>query len=77
MKKKINWQNVFKLLFLTASVVLIIHDIYVIVFKSYQWTIFGVISFMIISYVAVSIIDDFYEQTKSMPSDYKPKHASK
>lgn len=77
MKKKINWQNVFKLLFLIASIVLIIHDIYVIVFKSYQWTTFGVISFMIVSYLAVSIIDDFYEQTKSMPKAYKPKHASK
>lgn len=76
-KNKLKWENVAKLLMLIISLIVVLHDSYLIIFKSYQWTWLGVATFMIFTYVFVSIVYDFYEQIKSMPEAYKPKHTCK
>ena len=72
--RKIKWENVIKTIMLIFLFIVIIRDCYLVIFGSYQWTWLGVFTFMISLYLFVSIIDNFYEQIKSIPS-YRPKHA--
>lgn len=73
-RRKIKWRNVIKTIVSIILLFVILRDCYLVIFGSYQWTWFGVFIFMVCVYLFVSIIDDLYEQIKSIPS-YKPKHA--
>lgn len=76
-KKKINRINVFKALILLISLIVVMHDCYLVIFGSYQWTWYGVATFMICAYIFIDILDDFIEQTKKMPNDCDKRHQDK
>lgn len=75
--RKVKWENVIKLIVLIISLIFVANDGYLVIFKSYQWTWLGLFTFLPVLYIAVAIMDDFYEQIKSMPSGYEPRHTSK
>lgn len=74
MKRKIKWGNVIKAIILIGCVWIIGHDLLTVLLTYARLTYFGVFTHLLSWYVALSILIDFDEQTKNIPS-YKPKHA--
>ena len=78
--KKVKWKNVIKLLILLLSIIVILHDLYMLTFASwisgqlYGWTWYGLLTFILFCSIASMIYEDFEEQIKSIQS-YRPKHA--
>lgn len=74
MKRKIKWGNVIKAIILIGCVWIIGQDILTVLLTYARLTYFGILTHLLSWYVALSILIDFDEQTKNIPS-YKPKHA--
>lgn len=68
MKRKIKWGNVIKLLILILCVALVIHDMFVLCFMFAQFTYFGIATYIGALILISLIYEDFYEQTKNIPS---------
>lgn len=54
-KYKINWFNVIIGIIFLFSLGLVIHDLFLIIFKLATFTIFGFITFLIILYITIKI----------------------
>lgn len=67
--KKIKWGNVIKLIILVLSGYLVLHDMFMLVFKFATFTWFGLITFIGALFLISAILEDFNEQTKNIPSD--------
>lgn len=72
-KRKLNWYNIFRAVIMVLCFILIIHDFYCLIFKSWQWTYLGLFSFLIVAYIFADILFDFIDEIKSIPSD-RPKY---
>lgn len=66
--RKIKWENVIKLNVFIVSMVMILHDMFMIIFRGYSWTWYGFITFILFTTVASMIYEDFEEQIKSTNS---------
>lgn len=77
---KIKWINVIKLILLIISILVILHDTYMLTLASwftgklYSFSWFGLMTFILFCIIAGIIYNDFKEQIKSIQS-YRPKHA--
>lgn len=75
--RKIKWSNILKFIVLISSLLLIIHDIFMITVYGWvtnnmaSWTWFGFVTFVLAVVVVILILDDFDEQLN------KKKRASK
>ena len=76
-KRKIKIYQVVKFLIMVLCLTLILHDTYLVIFKSCQWTWLGVISFIIVTYIFIDILDDFVEQIKKMSNACDKRHQNK
>ena len=72
--KKVKWKNVGKFILFMFCMSQILSDMYLVIFKSYCFTWFGLLVFILFSYCVVKLYEDLESQTKSIPS-YRPKHA--
>lgn len=77
---KIKWINVIKLILLIISILVILHDMYMLTLASwftgklYSFSWFGLMTFILFCGIAGIIYNDFKEQIKSIQS-YQPQHA--
>ena len=72
--KKVKWGNFGKFILFMFCISQILSDMYLVFFKSYSFTWFGLFVFILFGYTAISLYDDLEEQTKSIQR-YRPKHA--
>lgn len=65
--KKVRWGNVGKFILFMFCVSQILSDTYLVIFKSYSFTWFGLLVFILFGYTAINLYDDFQKQTKKYP----------
>ncbi len=59
--KRIKWVNIIEILILIVCTLIILHDVYMIMFKGYSFTWFGILTFMF-AIIEGSIITENLEE---------------
>lgn len=77
--KRIKWGNVIEMGVLLICLSIILHDIVLILYGivsglSISWTTYGFITFLLLTSLASTIMDDFDEQLKNVANKSKINH---
>ena len=76
-RKKVKWLNVFKLVVLVASIILVIHDLWLVGFSCFftnelvGFTWLGLITHIMAWFIIATIIEDFKEEIEKRPNHRK------